>query len=259
MSAPVEARLGPIEQVHRVRRNLRRGLLMGTVTLSLIAVLAWSIAAYRAYLAYAEYGPLLIGRWVTLPLILGLALAGAALWLGLRARRTWNLRVRLHANGLALVRGRRGRALAWPDVRALWSRAERTGLPGLTGSRRLRLDVEANDGRRILLDDSLEDFEGLALAIRGRVYPLLLAIYTRAFNEKQPIVFGPLRLSPAGIEDGPRSPFEWKEIRGAQLAAGRLLIETTRPGRQSAITLPAHRIPNVELCAQLIQEIGQTA
>lgn len=259
MSATVEARLGPIEQVHRVRRGLRRGQLIGAVSLSSIGVLAWSVAAYRAYVAYTEYGPLLIGRWVTLPLVLGLIVAGAGLWLGLRAWRTWHMRVRRHANGLAILRGRRGRAMAWPDVRALWSRAERTGLPGLSGSRRLRLEVEANDGRRIRLDDSLEDFEGLALAIKGRVYPLLLELYTQAFNEHQPIAFGPIRLGPAGIEDGPRSPYAWKEVRGAQLAAGRLMIQTTRPGGQSAIIFAAHRVPNVELCAQLIQEIGQTA
>ena len=258
MSAPVEARLGPIEHVHRVRRGLRRGQLIGAVGLSSMAVMAWAVAAYRAYLAYTEYGPLLVGRWVTWPLVLGSMLAGGALWLGLRAWRTWHVRVRRHANGLAVLRGRRGRAMAWPDVRAVWSRAERTGLPGLSASQRLRLEVEANDGRRIVLDDSLEDFEGLALAIKGRVYPLLLELYTRAFNEQQAIAFGPLRLSPAGIEDSPRSPFAWNEVRGAQLAAGRLLIRTTRPGRQSAITLPAHRVPNVELCAQLIQEIGQT-
>jgi hypothetical protein len=232
---------------------------IGAVVLSSIGLLAWSVAAYRAYLAYSEYGPLLVGRWVTLPVILGLILAGAGLWLAGRAWRTWHMRVRLHANGLALLRGRRGRALIWPDVRALWSRAERTGLPWFSGSRRLRLEVEANDGRRILLDDSLEDFEGLALTIKGRVYPLLLELYTRAFNEHQPIAFGPIQLTPAGIEDLPRSPFAWQEVRGAQLAAGRLMIQTTRPGRQSAITLPAHRVPNVELCAQLIQEIGQTA
>jgi hypothetical protein len=259
VGAPVEAKLGPIEHVHRVRRGLRRGQIVAAVTLSSIAVLAWSIAAYRAFIAYTEYGPLLIGRWVTLPLVLGLVLAAAGLWLGWRAWRTWHLRVRLHANGLVVVRGRRGRALAWPDVQALWSRAEQTGLPGLAGSRRLRLDLEATDGRRIALDDSLEDFEGLTLAIKGRVYPLLLAIYTRAFNEQEPIVFGPIRLCPTGIEDGPRSPFTWNEVRGVQLAAGRLMIETTRPGRKSAISLPAHRIPNVELCAQLIQEIGRTA
>ena len=259
MSAPVEARLGPIEQVHRVRRGLRRGLVIGAAILTSIAVLAWSVAAYRAAIAYTEYGPLLIGRWVTLPLVFGLILVAGAVWLGVRAWRTWHMRVRRHANGLAILRGRRGRAVAWPDVRALWSRAERTGLPGLSGSRRLHLEVEANDGSRILLDDSLEDFEGLALAIKGRVYPLLLELYTRAFNEHQPIAFGPIRLSPAGIEDIPRPPFAWKEVRGAQLAAGRLMIQTTRPGRQAAITLPAHRVPNVELCAQLIQEIGQTA
>lgn len=259
MSGAVEGRLGPIERVHRVRRGLRRGQLIGAVTLASIAVLAWATAAYRAYVAYTEYGPLLVRRWVTLPLILGTVLAGFGLAFAVRAWRTWGVRVRRHANGLAVLRGRRGQALAWADVQALWSRAIRTGLPGLTGSRRLRLEVEARDGRRLRLDDRLEDFEDLAGAIKGRVYPMLMAAYTRSFNEHEVLPFGPVRLGPSGIEDGPRPTLAWNEVRGANLAAGRLQIQTSRPGRQAAISLPAHRIPNVELCAQLIQEIGRTA
>jgi hypothetical protein len=233
--------------------------LIGAVALASAAVLAWAAAAYRAYIAYTEYGPLLVGRWVTLPLILGAVVGILALWFALRAWRTSGLRVRQHANGLAILRGRRGQALAWVDVRALWSRAVRTGLPGLTGSRRLRLEVEASDGRRLRLDDRLEDFEELAGAIKGRVYPILMAGYTRAFNDRQVLPFGPVRLGPTGIEDGPRPPLAWSEVRGANLAEGRLHIATSRPGRQAAISLPAHRIPNVEVCAQLIEEIGRTA
>jgi hypothetical protein len=259
MTGAVEGRLGRIERVHRVRRGLRRGQLIGAVTLVSIAALAWAVAVYRAAIAYTEYGPLLIGRWVTPPLILGLVLAALGVWLAVRAWRTWGLRVRRHAQGLAVVRGRRGQALAWADVHAVWSRAVRTGLPGLTGSRRLRLEVEASDGRRLRLDDRLEDFEELAGAIKARVYPLLMADYTRSFNDHQVLPFGPVRLGPSGVEDGPRPALAWNEIRGASLAAGRLQIQTTRTGRHAVISLPAHRVPNVELCAQLIQEIGHTA
>ena len=259
MAGNVEARLGPIEQVHRVRRGLRRGQLYGALTMFSMSVIAGCVAAYRGALAYTEYGPLLVGRWVTPPLILALVLAVVGFGLGVRAWRTWRKRVRLHANGLALVRGRRGRAMAWPDVRALWSHAVRTGLPGLTSSRRLRLELEARDGRRLKIDDTLEEFEGLAQAVKARVYPLLLADYTRSFNEHQVLPFGPLRLGPEGLEDGPRPPFAWTEVRGAQLADGRLKVQTSRAGRQATLTYPAHRIPNVELCAQLIQEIGQSA
>jgi hypothetical protein len=254
MAEPVEARLGPIERVHRIRRGRRRALLIAAVALGLAAVVGLTFAAYRAFVAYTEYGPLLIGRWIGPPVVVALASALAGIWMGRRAWRTWNLRVRLHQNGVAVVRGRRGRALAWPDIRSLWSRVERTGL---SGSHRMRLDVEADDGRRIILDDNLEDFESLAQSIKGHVYPRLLAAYTQHFNARQTIAFGPLRLGP---EDRERAALALvgKEVRGAQLAGGRLKIQTTRPGKQAAVSIPAHRIPNVELCAQLIQEIGQS-
>jgi hypothetical protein len=224
-----------------------------------MAIIAWGVAAYRGFVAYTEYGPLLVGRWVTAPQVLGLVTAAIGIWLAVKAWRAWRMRVRLHANGLAFVRGRRGRALTWPDIRALWSHAVRTGLPWLSTSRRLRLELEARDGHRYRLDDTLEDFEGLARAIKARVYPLLLADYTKSFNDHQVLPFGPIRLGPAGIEDGTRPPFAWTEVRGAELAAGKLKIRTSRPGRQSTLSYPAHRIPNVEVCTQLIQEIGQSA
>jgi len=252
----VEARLGPIEQVHRARRGLRRLQLAVALTLAAAAVLAWVVAGYRAFTAYTEVGPLLIGRWANLPALLGAGLGCAALWLGVGAWRTAQWRVRRHANGLVVVRGRRGRALAWPDVRALWSRAERTGL---TSSRRLRLEVEASDGRRIHLDDRLEDFEALAARVKEGVYPRLLESYARAFNDRQPLTFGPIHLGPTGIEAGRQPALEWKEVNGAELAEGRLRIHTTRTGRRSVVGVAAARVPNVELCAQLIQEIGHSA
>lgn len=259
-AARLQSRLGPIARVHRVRSGLRRTQFWAAVTLAAAAGAAWLFAAARGLIAYTAYGPLLVPRWVGAPLALGLALALGAAWMAARAWRASRVRVRLHASGLAILRGRRGQALTWGDVRRVWSRAERTGLPGLPGTRRVRLEIEAVDGRRLRLDDRLEDFESLAAAVKAGVYPRLLAEYTRAFNGREPIQFGPLRLTPDGVVDPRRGELiGWKEIRGASLAGGRVLIETARPGRRAALRVTAHRVPNVELCTQLIQEIGQSA
>lgn len=256
MPSPVESRLGKVEQVHRIRRNLRRNRVTVAAVLIGAAILAWAVAAGRAYVAYTEYGPLLVSRWLSLPLAVGLVLALFGVTLGLRAWRASRLRIRRHVGGLAVVRGRRGRALAWDDVAALWHRAVRTGLPGLPGRIQHRLDLEASDGRRIRLDDTLEDFSALADAARGHVFPRLLKTYTQAFNEGQPVQFGPLQLSQAGITDGRRLSHPWAAIHDAQLASGRLVVRTRRTGNPGEIAFSAERIPNVELCVQLIQEIG---
>ena len=259
MTSSVETRLGSILRVHRVRPSLRRGAMLGALGLASAAVLLWTYGAYRGFVAYTEYGPLLVGRWLSGPLALATGCGVVSVWAGARAWRSSRLRVRLHEHGLAIIRGRRGRALVWDDVVALWSRAERTGLPGLAGSRRLRLDVETTDRKRLRLDDSLEGFETLAAEVKGHVYPGLLEDYTRAFNEHRPLDFGLLTLNHSGIQDGGRPALLWQEVQGARIDTGRLLIQTTLPGRQSARSLPANRIPNVELCAQLIQEIRQTS
>jgi hypothetical protein len=259
MTTPVEARLGSIERVHRVRRSLRRGTMVFAVALAMAAVVLWTYGAYRAVLAYTEYGPLLVGRWISPPLFAGLACAAGAGWAALRAWRTSRMRIRLHQHGLAILRGKRGKALAWADVLALWSHVERTGFPRFAGPRRHRLDLEATDRRHVRLDDSLEEFEALAAAVKSHVYPTLLEAYSRAFNERQPLAFGALTLSQSGIKDGRRSALTWSEISGARLHAGRLLIQTTRSGSEATRAVRVDRIPNVELCAQLIEEIRQTS
>lgn len=257
MPPSVESKLGRIEQVFRVRNSLRRNRLTASVVLVGGAILAWAVAAGRAFLAYVDYGPLLVGRWVWPPLVVGVLLALLGLWFGIGAWNAARLRIRLHSAGLAVVRGRRGHALAWVDVLALWSRSVRTGLPGLPGRLHYALELEARDGRRLRLEDSLEGFGALAEAVKSRVYSLLAQASTQAFNQGETLFFGPIQISPAGISDGGRMTYPWSAVNEAQLASGRLIIRAHWDGKSSEVAFPADRIPNVELCAQLIQEIGR--
>lgn len=257
MPPTVESKLGRIEQVFRVRRSLRRNRLTASVILVGGAILAWAIAAGRAYLAFTDYGPLLVGRWVWPPLLAGALLALLGGWFGIRAWNASRLRIRLHSAGLAVVHGRRGRALAWADVLAVWSRSVRTGIPGLPGRLHYTLELEARDGRRLRLDDGLEGFGALAEVVKSRVYPLVSQACTQAFNQGETLFFGPIQISPAGISDGGRMTYPWSAVNEAQLASGRLIIRAHRDGKSSEVAFPADRIPNVELCAQLIQEIGR--
>lgn len=257
MPAAIEKRLGEIKQVYRVRRNLRRNPLTLALVLCGAGILAWIVAAGRGLVAYIEYGPLLVGRWLSTPFLIGLSLIALAAVFAYRAWRAARLRIRLHAGGLAVVRGRRGRALLWDDVRALWSRAVRTGLPGLPGRLHFRLEIEARDGKRLRLDDRLEDFASLAEAVKGLVYPPLLEASSRAFNEGQTLHFGPIHLNRAGITDHRSLSYPWDTVSEARLASGRLVIRASREGKPTEVSIPAHRIPNVEVCTQLIEEIGR--
>lgn len=258
MAIPIEARLGPIERIHRIRPGLRRMQVLTALACLVGAVAAWAVAAMRAFIAYSEYGPLLVGRWAGPPAVIGLGLLLLGLILGWRAWRTARLRIRLHAQGIAVVRGRRGRALPWDEVLTVWSRVERIGMPWVSGPSRQRLEIEASDGRRVRLTEQLEYFDLLSQAVKSRVYPGLLAAYTEAFNQGQPIAFGPLILHKQGLRNGRRGPFGWPQVDSVTLESGRLIIDLASPGRRSRWKLPAHRIPNVELCTQLIQEIQQT-
>ncbi len=258
------ADLGPLVEEHGLRRGLRlrfAGLAILGAAASLVA-LAYGLL--RWYYAYSRYGPAVVWRWsgpslLTAVAMAGLAVLGLVLLLGTR-----RIRVSVHESGLVLERGSGLLVLPWVRVRGIYTAAYRDALPwpshramtGLTlAVDRLRPDGSVGE-ERIRLTRRVEALDALAEAIKARIYPSLLAEYSGAFNEGQALAFGPVVVAPEGLRlNGRVHP--WPEVGQAALDRGRLVLQRAENTKGRDMRVPAHRVPNVEVLLQLLEQVGQ--
>lgn len=257
---------GALVSEHRPSRDHARAYLL-LVAFSLAAVfisLGWGVI--RWYLAYTDYGPALVWRWSGPAFIVAsasglLCLAGLIL-----ASRHRGMEIRVHENGLVVVHGRKGTRIPWGEILSVRTSAIRYGPPGLIREREADLVIEYrglgpdNPGhktapRRLRLTHALSGFEGLAAELKQRIYPHLVGAYSEAFNRGNAVSFGKLELTPDGVRVSKRV-VPWKSLAGVNLDRGLLTIRAKEAGG-AAIRIAAHRVPNVELCVQLIQYLSQ--
>jgi hypothetical protein len=241
---------------HRLRRLLRLAYPALGLTGLLATLALWALAAWRWFFAYSTYGPALVWR-VAIPLIL-LSLVTLAIGLvGVLARiRLGPLVVTTYERGLTVRRGRRGKLIRWSHIRYLRTAAVRYGFSGMSWGRRASITLALDSGQKFRFTTALTDIDGLIAAVKGNVYPRLLDEYTQGFNQGQPLVFGPLKLSPQGIERG-RKRLDWVNLGRASLENGRLVLVPRTGAEGPKIRVEAGRIPNVDLCLQFIEQLGR--
>ena len=92
---------------------------------------------------------------------------------------------------------------------------------------------------------------GLAEFIKSQVYPGLLEEYRRKYNQGDPLSFGPLILTAKDVRREDQI-LQWENLGRVSLGRGMLSLEATDG---QGIRIPAHRVPNVEICTQLIEHL----
>lgn len=260
------AALGPLLSDHRLRPSLRRIASVLAILGLGGGIVALSLGLVRWYFAYAHFGPSAVWRW-SLPFV---ALAAALLLTGLYGLSTlWGigrLTIRAHRGGLTVNRGRRRWTIPWTQVSRIHTSSVRYRLPGLARRSRAELTLfvdapAASPSARgpgpstIRLTHALADLDKLTECVKQQVYPALLAQYVHAFNQGKPLSFGSLILTRDGLQNG-RHTLRWQDLGRITLRQGVLVLDPAAPGRGPRIRLPAHRLPNVELCLELIQSLS---
>ncbi len=248
--------LGQPMMEHRAERRLRvfhtamaiGGLLAGG-GLTILGLARWEFAL-------RTFGPAVVLRWSgpwlvfgTLLLLIGLAGTG---WL---IRWNW-LRVTTFQNGLEVQGRRRLRTIPWGDIRGVLVSGVRYGMLGLAWGSRSSLRLDLNGGQRVQFTDTLVGLSQLTSLVKRRTYPRLLTESTASLRDGQPIPFGPLSLRPEGVQLG-RRRVVWPEVESAELRQGRVVIKLRKPG--APLRLSAGKLPNVEICLQLIQHYAAQA
>jgi hypothetical protein len=100
----------------------------------------------------------------------------------------------------------------------------------------------------LLLDARFEEVRGLMQSIKGHVRAVLLPSLQRAYDEGQPLTFGPVIVGREGVTVRGRQ-LAWGAIGNVEVKNGRLILA---PHNREKIEVRASRIPNIELLGELI-------
>jgi hypothetical protein len=225
------------------------------ITLGLIgAIAAFAWAIFRWYFAYHHFGPAVVGRWTAPALILALVLAaisaiGLILYLSARS-----YRVITNEINLLITKRDNTVSIPWEEIEFVRSSSIRYGVAKLEWGNRSTLWIHTSKGQVFRFVNNLIDFNSLAEIVKSKLYPRYLAHYRQHLNQGQSIDFGPVQLTPSGIVFG-RKKCHWSELVGVSLARGRLTLTVNRGPRMKSYSIPARKIPNADVCAQLIQNI----
>jgi len=233
----------------------QRNILLLVFSLGLVGTIAAIIAAIiRWNFAFSHYGPAVVWYWTTPAIIIGLVL----LFITIAAMMAWSVQ-RNHiafANsaGITLQLGRRRQHFPWESLCDLKLSVVRYGLSwGQWGIRTSAL-VITESGKRLRFRGSIEELEPFTNTIKSYLYPIRLREYRRALQSQKVIVFGPLRCSPDGLTYR-RQHYPWDTVASARLEAGRITLTINQEGKPKVIHIDAGRIPNPDLCAQLLENI----
>ncbi len=253
--APEAPRSGKMLAEYHAKRVLRlRAGIVATFGLSL-AIVCVAMGVWAGLFALQNYGVAAVGRWITIWAeaagILGLAGLWAC-WRLIGLRNEW---VRLYSKGLAVRARSATRFVPWEAIREIRVEAIRFGLPVFGARQEAALSLRFNDGGGMRLTQDLEGFDLVLQRTKEEVYPRLLNEYSQAFNAGSEIAFGPLRLSDSGLATR-RSTIPWNDLRSVDLDHGSLRISGGVDGRQANASIRAARVPNVDLCLQLIRQLG---
>lgn len=245
-------------RVHELRKGLRTLYIVVTVLGASGLIAASGFALWSWYFAYRHYGPALVTRW-SLPAF-GIGLASmilALVGLGLILRNL-NLHVGVYLSGITFRRGRQRKRIPWDRIQQIQTSSVRYGFPGLSWGMRTSLTLSLTDGRKIRISDAITDLPNLIKTVKSNVYPRLLSTCRQELNEGQALNFGPISLTPHGVQKEPVL-LKWDQIHELTIERGVLLIAGSDTSRDAQIRVPTHRIPNIDLCVSCIRQIISTA
>jgi hypothetical protein len=249
-SAPRD--IGSIISRHSLRKEYRTFSRLLTISGLSTASVSAVYGIYRWYYAYRHFGPAAVARWSG-PAI-GLSLAAAVLGL-LGLAYLLHLRglfARVHSGGILI--GRRGKVetILWDQIGSISMESIRYGLPWFSwgSSSKITLHLKP-DGKRSL-SHSLSNLDQLAITAKKYVYPGLLEEYRNSLQHGDAVQFGSIEITRRELVYKKRR-YLWSEIGKVSSERGFLSVYTGSSKLKRRMRISTQRIPNVDLCFQLMQ------
>jgi hypothetical protein len=232
-----------------VQREFRPSQAAVIIVLVVIGVLA-IIFAIGATGSSSDGGGFAVGLVICLLLALGVILLSVFL-----PRKS----VVQHERGLAVYRRKELVAVVpWDRIAHVTQAITRTYTNGVHTNTSYRYSIQTVEGRSFTFSNGLRHVKDLGVRIQEATFPIILARSQAAFNTGQPIQFGKLSLSQAGMQSGSAS-IPWSEVSGAQVSRGTIYIRKSGQRRGWASQQVA-RTPDFLVLITLVNNlIGQRA
>ncbi len=245
---------GDILSQHKLNPAVeRRAQIMFALSLVvMLAAILWSV--YRWYFAFARFGPAVVWRWSGPAIGIALLALLLALYSGLFLLRNRQRVAYTTSVGLWQINGSRQSLVPWHDISSIQSSIDRLAWTRSDRDPHLRITLRTSNDELIRLPASLTELDKAQEIIKKNIYPIAMNRYREMMKAGQPLEFGPLQLTQSGIAY--RNKVEqWQSFGDVQIEGGRLKIEFQGPDSARTISIPVHKIPNIDLCVQLLRNI----
>lgn len=221
-----------------------------------LALMAFGIS--RWLYAFRAFGPLVVwrfsSRWIALS---GVILAASLVfWIWLALGRI--SAIRTFPNGVEIRRGLRRRTVRWEEVSAITISATHDQLLGLGIGTRANIRLRLSGGKTIKITSAIDSLADLAQSIKQHAYPRMLRGYSRLLQHGKAAKFGSITLTNHGFNWRKHS-IPWQIISQATLQDGKLKVHIRPNQNQPPVFIPVRKIPNVDICLQLIEHLRADA
>jgi hypothetical protein len=242
-------------QTYRIRNTILIRYLCLTLLGLVGMVVTIIIGVWRWWYVMTHFGPAVLWRWLhpILWIAIGLGvLGGTGLYLLLH---TSQQEIQLSPMGITWKKRRKLSVFCWEDIEKIYITSVQYGILDFAWASKTEVLLQLQEKKRLKISQTFEDIEKLVDTIKHYIYPLMFEKFRKAFNQGEPVQFGPVVLTSQGVLNGQKA-FRWQDIGKIELQKGRLELHAIEETGASKFSFPAHKIPNIDLCLQILHHFG---
>ena len=243
-------------QVLQIRARIRSRNNVFFISSVLGFLVTFLVGIGRWQFALQNYGPASIRNLIAPVLWFLFFFMALSIVAFLNLRRFRGVELQISPSGLVIQKSKTLESIMWHEVSRIRASFVRYGLFGFAWGRKTELEIFTEEGRRYRFDQSIEAIDTLIELTKSYVYPILFEKYRETFNQGEPLNFGPLILTSDGILNS-RKALRWKDLGEIRLKEGMLQLQPFENIDGPKLSVSAHKIPNIDLCLQLIRHMAQ--
>ncbi len=242
-------------QIYRIRNAVLLRYL-GLALLGFIGMLVLIIIGlWRWQFVMVNFGPAVLWRWIN-PILWGAIGFGLIMMAGLLLLlRNARQEIQLSPMGITWRKGHKLNVHHWNEIENIFFTSVHYGILNFTWANKTEVVLHLENGKQLKINQAFEDIITLVETLKHYVYPQMFEKFRIAFNRGEPMHFGPLTFTSQAILNG-RKALRWQDIGKIELQRGVLQIQPIAESRGPQFLIPAHKIPNIDLCVQILNHFG---